>query len=74
MKKIKKIPIIKANFESIYKKLINVLLLIFFLYIKMVNKYYQKHKERLQKYTSERYQNHFEEQKNKRRKKARERY
>ena len=34
----------------------------------MVNKYYQKHKERLQKETSERYQNFSEEEKDKRRK------
>ena len=40
----------------------------------MVNKYYQKHKERLQKETSERYQNFSEEEKDKRRKKAWERY
>ena len=36
----------------------------------MVNKYYQKHKERLQKETSERYQNLSEEEKEERRKKS----
>ena len=35
----------------------------------MVNKYYQKHKERLQKEASERYQNLSEEEKEERRKK-----
>ena len=37
----------------------------FFLYIKMVNKYYQKHKEKLQKESRERYQNLSEEEKEK---------
>ena len=37
-------------------------------------KWYQKHKERLQKEARERYQNLSEEVKDKRRKKARERY
>ena len=37
----------------------------------MVNKYYQKHKERLQKEAPERYQNLSEEEKDKRRKKFR---
>ena len=32
----------------------------------MINKYYQKHKERLHKEARERYQNLFEEEKNKR--------
>ena len=40
----------------------------------MVNKYYQKHKERLQKEARERYQNLSEEEKDKRRKKTRVRY
>ena len=40
----------------------------------MVIKYYQKHKERLQKKARERYQDLSEEEKDKRRKKARERY
>ena len=39
--------------------------MILFLYIKMVNEYYQKHKERLQKETRERYQNLSEEERNK---------
>ena len=38
----------------------------------MVNKYYQKHKERLRKEVRERYQNLSEEEKDKRRKKAQE--
>ena len=46
----------------------------FFLYVKVVNKYYQKHKEKLQKEVRERYQNLSDEEKDKRRKKARERY
>ena len=37
----------------------------------MVNKYYQKHKERLQKEARERYQNLSEEEKDTRRKKFR---
>ena len=44
------------------------------LYIKIVNKYYQKQKEKLGKEARERYQNLSEEAKNKRRKKARGRY
>ena len=39
-------------------------------YIKMVNKYYQKKKEKLRKEARERYQNFSEEEKEKRRKKA----
>ena len=39
--------------------------MILFLYIKMVNEYYQKHKERLQKETRGRYQNFSEEERNK---------
>ena len=39
----------------------------------MLNKYYQKHKERLEKEARERYQNFSEEENNKRRKKVRER-
>ena len=47
-----------------------------FLYmcIKMVNKYYKKNKEKLQKEARERYQNLSEEEKEKRRKKASGRY
>ena len=44
------------------------------LYIKILNKYYQKQKEKLWKEARERYQNLSEEAKNKRRKKARGRY
>ena len=40
----------------------------------MVNKYYQKHNERLRKEAHKRYQNLYEEEKDKRRKKTRERY
>ena len=40
----------------------------------MINKYYQKHKERLQREARERYQSLFEEEKDKRRRKAREIY
>ena len=40
----------------------------------MVNKYYQKHKERLRKEASERYQIIFEEEKDKRPKKVQDRY
>ena len=40
----------------------------------MVNKYYQKHKERLRKEVRERYQNLSEEEKDKKRRKVRERY
>ena len=40
----------------------------------MVNKYYQKHKERLQKEAHERYQNLSEDEKDKKAKKAREKY
>ena len=37
----------------------------------MINKYYQKHKKRLQKKARERYQNLYEKEKDKRRKKVR---
>ena len=37
--------------------------IIFFVHIKMVNKYYQKHKEKLQKEAREKYQNISEEEK-----------
>ena len=47
---------------------------VFFLYIKITNKYYQKHKEGLQKEAPEKYQNLCEEEKDKRQKKAWERY
>ena len=45
-----------------------------YIYVKLVNKYYQKHKERLQKEARERYQNLSEEEIDKSWKKARERY
>ena len=40
----------------------------------MTNNYYQKHKKKLRKEALERYLNLFEEEKDKRREKARERY
>ena len=42
----------------------------FFLYIKITNNYYQKHKERLRKEAREKYQNLSEEEKGKRQKEA----
>ena len=45
----------------------------FFLYIKMVNNYYQKHEERLRKEAREKYQNLSEKENGKRQKKTRER-
>ena len=50
------------------KKIFLFYLLFVFVYKKIVNKYYQKHKERLQKEACERYQNLSEEEKGKRRK------
>ena len=44
----------------------------FFVFLKMVNKYYQKRKERLRKKARERYKNLSEEEKDKRWKKVRE--
>ena len=41
------------------------------MYVKMLNKYYQKHKEKLWKEGHERYQNLFEGEKDKRREKVR---
>ena len=46
----------------------------FFLYIKITNNYYQKHKERLRKEAREKYQNLSEEEKGKSQKEAREGY
>ena len=46
----------------------------FFLYIKITNNYYQKHKERLRKEAREKYQNLSEEEKGKRQKETREGY
>ena len=42
--------------------------------MKMSNRYYQKHEEKMRKEARERYQNLSEEEKSKRRKKARKRY
>ena len=42
--------------------------------MKMSNRYYQKHEEKIRKEARERYQNLSEEEKSKRRKKARKRY
>ena len=54
------------NIFRIYIKwqitILNVFI-VFGIYIKMVNKYYEKHKEKLQKETYERYQNLSEEEK-----------
>ena len=50
----------KVYFFEAYKK---IFFIIFFLYIKMVNKYYQKDKERLRIEARERYQNLSEEEK-----------
>ena len=51
-------------------KLIKKILFInFFLYIKIANNYYQKHKEKLQKESRKRYQNLSEEETEKRRNK-----
>ena len=58
----------KVNFWSIKKYII------FFLYIKMTNNYYQKHKEKLHNKAHESYQNLSQEEKEKRRKKFLERY
>ena len=46
----------------------------YLIYIKIVNKYHQKHKERLGKEARERHQNFSEEEKDKRREKVRGRY
>ena len=48
--------------------------IIFFLYIKMTSKYYQKHTAKLRKEVRERYQNPSEEEKYKKQKRFRERY
>ena len=49
-------------------------LIIFFLYVKKSNKYYQKHTGKLRKEVRERYQNPSEEEKYKKQKRFRERY
>ena len=54
----KKILIKKIKKDSIF----------FFLYIKMTNNYYQKHKEQLRKEARERYQNLSKEEKDKKQK------
>ena len=54
----------KLTFKA-YKKLIKYFSWVFFLYIKMVNNYYQKHKEKLSKQARERHQNFSEEEKTK---------
>ena len=48
--------------------------MLFFLFIKVTNNYYQKHKERLVKKVREKYQNYSEKEKGKRWKKTRENY
>ena len=48
-------------------------MIFFYTYIEMVNKYYQKNKEKLQREARERYQYLCEEEKEKRQKKARDR-
>ena len=51
-------------YTNIIKKLIAIFFYSFFpLYIEMTNNYYQKLKEKLQKEVTERYQNLFEEEK-----------
>ena len=62
----------KINFLKLIKRYFYNLHI--YIYIKLVNKYYQKHKGRLQKEARERYQNLSEEEIDKSRKKARERY
>ena len=53
---------VKLIFKA-YKKTDKTFFYIFFLYIKMTNNYYQKHKEKLSKKTRERHQNLSEEKK-----------
>ena len=69
MEKIKNTHILKIIFKAYKKMLTKYFLISLFLYIEMVNKYYQKHKERLRKETPERYQNLSEEEKDKKQKK-----
>ena len=57
-----------------YKKTNEDIFNIFFLYTKIKNNYYSKHKERLRKEVCKRNENLSEEKKEKRRKKAQERY
>ena len=63
---------VKSIFKA-YKKT-DKIFLIFLLYTKMTNIYYQKHKEKLQKEGCERYQNLYGEEKDKNHQYARERY
>ena len=55
--------IIKISFIYVYIYNNKNIFMIFCVYIKIVNKYYQKHKEKLLKEEGERYQNFFEEEK-----------
>ena len=65
--------IVKLTFKA-YKKTVKIFSHIFFLYIKMLNNYYQKHKEKLRKEACERYKNLSEKEKDKKSQYARERY
>ena len=56
--------------KLIYEAYKNIFYKLFFLYIKMTNKYYQEHKEKLQKEGRERYQSLSKEQKSKKVKKS----
>ena len=69
MEKIKNTHILKIIFKAYKKMLTKYFLISLFLYIEMVNKYYQKHKERLRKETRERYQNLSEDEQDKKQKK-----
>ena len=71
MEKIKNTHILKIIFKAYKKMLTKYFLINFFLYIEMVSKYYQKHKERLRKETRERNQNLSEEEKDKKQKSLR---
>ena len=51
---------LKLNFKA-YEKTNKTFFKFFFLYMKMTNKYYEKHKEKLQKEAREIYQNVSEE-------------
>ena len=65
--------ILTYNLHNLFKAY-KIFFIIFFLYIKMTNKYYQKHKEKLLKAAHEKYQYLSEEGKDKRGKNARDRY
>ena len=56
--------------KILMKKIKNYFLQTILVYIKMVNKYYQKHKQKWQEKALERYQNLSEEEKDKRKKKG----